>query len=413
MATARLLILRRVPLPRPHHPQNPNSSCPVPLQWRRSLWSMQKDPALEAALSRNRRWVVNNQIKNLLLRCPGGAATVRSLQRRFKTLDLRGRALNWLRKYPCCFETFPDPAGTGEVHYRLSKRMAALVEEEEAAREAAEPAMARRLAKVLMLSRGRRLNVVKLNELKRGFGLPDDYLLRVVPRYPEVFRIVNPSGRRNSMEIELVRWDADLAVSAVEAAAAERRAAPRFVCSLPPSWAKSRARFDEFNEGTPYVSPYSEEQMGSEKRAVGMVHELLSLTLWKKLSIVKLGHFRREFALPEKVNLLLLRHPCIFYVSNRYKIYTVVLREGYNGSDLVNMDPLVAVKEKLGELMQEGLHEYNRRRHLVNLEKRRKKGEVAVRVERGRVEEEAPEQDGVYKSEERRRFYKALFDDFP
>lgn len=376
---------------------------------------MKKDPALEVALSRNRRWIVNNQIKNILLRSPGRAATVRSLQRRFKTLDLQGKALNWLRKYPCCFETFPDPAGTGEVLYRFSKRMETLVEEEEATKEAAVPAMARRLSKVLMLSRDHRLNVVKLNELKRGFGLPDDYVLRIVPEHPEMFRLVNPSGRRNSMEIELVRWDPDLAVSAVEAAAMERNTEPQFVCSLPRSWIKTRARFDEFNEGTPYTSPYSASQMESEKRAVGMVHELLSVTLWKKLSVVKLGHFRREFCLPGRLDSLLLRHPCIFYVSNRYKIYTVVLREGYHSSELVEKDALVVAKEKLGELMQEGLHEYNRRRHLANLEKKRKKGEIALRAEkeRGHEEEEALEQDDAYRPEERRRFYKALFDDFP
>ncbi|CAA6663779.1 unnamed protein product [Spirodela intermedia] len=344
----------------------------------------EEGPALEKALSRNRRWIVNNQIKNVLLRSPGRVATVQSLQKRFKTLDLQGRALNWLHKYPCCFETFVDPAGSGETLYGFSKRMAALVDEEEVTREAAEMDMARRLAKVLMLVRDHRLNVVKLNELKRSFGLPDDYVLRIVLKYSDVFRIVNGSGRRNSMEIELLRWDADLAVSAVEAMAAERKTPPLFLCSLPSTWIKSRASFDAFNEGTPYASPYSAEQMESEKRAVGMVHELLSLTLWKKLSIVKLGHFRREFSLPERLGSLLLRHPCIFYVSNRYKIYTALLREGYDGSELVDKHPLVVAKEKLGELMQEGLHEYNRRRHLANLEKKRNKGDIApLRVGKG------------------------------
>ena len=67
-------------------------------------WSSPKDPALEAALRRNRRWIVNNQIKRLLLRFPSRSAPVRLLQSRFKTLDLLGRATNSLRKYHCCFE---------------------------------------------------------------------------------------------------------------------------------------------------------------------------------------------------------------------------------------------------------------------------------------------------------------------
>nr|CAD1826695.1 unnamed protein product [Ananas comosus var. bracteatus] len=166
---------------------------------RRSLavWSMKKDPALEAALCRNRRWIVNNQIKHLLLRLPSRVAPVRSLQRMYKTLDQRGRALNWLRKYPSCFDTFPDPGGgggDGELFFGFTKRMAALVAEEEAALDASEPAMARRLAKLLMLARDRRIRVAKLGELKRALGLPDDYLLRLLPNHPDLFRLVNPYG---------------------------------------------------------------------------------------------------------------------------------------------------------------------------------------------------------------------------
>lgn len=291
--------------------------------------------------------------------------------------------------------------------------MSALIEEEESVKEAQEPVMARRLAKLLMLSRDHRLNVVKLNELKRSFGFPDDYFLRILPKYPNTFRIRNPIGRRNSMEIQLLRWQPELAVSAVEAAALERGTEARFECALPLSWIKTREKFQEFNDRTPYVSPYAGDRLGvesEEKMAVGVVHELLSLTLWKKLSIVKLEHFRREFGLPEDLRGMLLRHPCLFYVSNRYKIYTLVLREGYKGSELVEKDPLVVVKDKFGELMQEGLHEYNRRRHLVNLEKKRKKGEILVKE---KVEEKEEEVDSVEKREERKRFYKVLFDENP
>ncbi|XWS23565.1 hypothetical protein CRYUN_Cryun28dG0025900 [Craigia yunnanensis] len=71
----------------------------------------------------------------------------------------------------------------------------------------------------------------------------------------------------------------------------------------------------------------------------------------------------------------------VYFVSNKYQIYTVLLREAYNGPELVHKDPLVIVKNKFGELMQEGLHEYNQRRCLVNLEKKRK-GMNLVKSER-------------------------------
>ncbi|KAJ6798117.1 protein ROOT PRIMORDIUM DEFECTIVE 1 [Iris pallida] len=404
MATKRVLHHHHLLL------QNPNPSFLLTPIRTLSLWSMSKDPSLESALSRNRRWTVNNQIKNLLLRSPDRTSTVRSLQSRFKTLGLRGSALNWLHKYPCCFQTLTNSSGNGEPLFRFSPRMEALVDEDLSAADLAEPLMAARLARLLMMSRGHRLNVVKFNALRKSFGLPDDYILRLVPKHPDTFRVLSGTGRRSSMEIELVKWDPDLAVSAVESAASG--SPPRFSCSLPETWIKSREKFDEFNDKTPYISPYSKNLVDldsdPEKRAVGVVHELLSLTLWKKASILKLEHFRKEFGLPEKLNRLLMRHPCIFYVSNKYKIYTVVLREGYKGSELVERDPMVVVKDKFGELMQEGLHEYNRRRCAANLEKKRKRGEIGARVKK---EEEEDEGEKVEKREERRRFYKVLFDE--
>lgn len=391
------------------------------LQRRFSLWSMKKDPDLESALSRNRRWILNNQIKNIILRCPNQVASVNFLQKKFKTLDLQGKALNWLKKYPCCFEVYFEK---DEQYCRLTKRMMALVEEEESLKDMQEPVFAERLVKLLMMSLNQRLNVMKLNELKRNFGFPDDYLLRIVPKYPELFRVVNYTGRRSSMEIELTSWNPDLAVSAIEKVALEEGQDPSFSCSLPSSWVKSRERFEEFNS-TPYISPYInpdtlvEGSKEMDKRTVGLVHELLSLTLWKKMSILKLSHFRKEFCLPEKLNVLLLKHPGVFYVSNRYQIYTVLLREGYNGSELIDKDPLVKMKDKFGELMQEGLHEYNRRHYLLNLEKKRKKGVITSRPEkRNNLSDDLSEQEnkdgdlgGIFDPEERKRFYRILFDD--
>ncbi|CAL5209405.1 unnamed protein product [Lathyrus oleraceus] len=396
------------------------------------LWSMKKDPDLESALSRNRRWVVNNQIKNIILRYPNNEIPIETLQKKFKTLYLQGKALNWISKYPSCFELHQN-------RIRLTKRMMNLVHQEQTIKDSLDPVFAQRLAKLLMLSFNNTLNVIKINEIKNILGFPDDYLIRIVPRYPDLFRIVNESERRSSMAIELIHWNPNFAVSEVEASALRKVVEPNFPCCLPSSWVKSLEKFREF-ESVPYVSPYSDPRVlveGSkemEKRNVGLVHELLSLTLWKKVSIMKLGHFKREFFLPDKLNVLLLKHPGIFYVSNKYRIYTVLLREGYLGSQLLDKDPLVVVKEKFGEIMQEGLHEYNQRRRLVNIEKKRNKGVPLSRVDedemkgrrrRRRSGEVSDEDDddvvvdgvngnklgGLLDPEERKRFYKVLFDD--
>ncbi|KAJ0748608.1 putative plant organelle RNA recognition domain-containing protein [Helianthus annuus] len=442
-----------------------------------SLWSTKKDPDLEAALTRNSRWIVNNQIKNIILRCPDHVASVNFLQKKFKTLDLQGKALNWVKKYPCCFEVyFKDD----EYQCRLTKKMMLLVQEEETVKDMQETVFVERLAKLLMMVSNHRLNVSKLNEIKNNLGLPDDYLIRIIPKHLDMFRVVNYGGRKNSMQIELIKWDPELAVSKIERKSKERVCNPSFTCSLPSTWVKSWERFREFDslpyispytdpghlvnglkeselavskierkskervcnpsftcslpstwvkswerfrefDSLPYISPYTDPgrlvngSKESEKRTIGLLHEFLSLTLWKKASIMKLGHFTREFRLPERLNVLLLKHPGIFYVSNKYRIYTVLLREGYNGSELVEKDPLVVVKDKFGELMQEGLHEYNRRRHMLNLEKKRKKGVIAMKQEKNEpvheLSDEGDDLGGIFDPEERKRFYKILFEE--
>ncbi|RVX13235.1 hypothetical protein CK203_017982 [Vitis vinifera] len=231
--------------------------------------------------------------------------------------------------------------------------MMSLVEEEESVKDMQEPVLVERLTKLLMMSINHRLNVMKLNELKRSFGFPDDYLIRIVPKHPEMFRIVNYSGRRSAMEIELLSWNPDLGISVIESLAHSQGSDPRFSCTLPSTWS-----FSGRIEGD-----------GEE--------------------------------------------------DSRYQIYTVLLREGYNGSELIDKDPLVVVKEKFGELMQEGLHEYNRRHHLMNLEKKKKKGMVLESSPKMRDKSsEMSEQDdhesnlgGLLDPEERKRFYKVLFDD--
>ncbi|KAJ4912474.1 Ubiquitin carboxyl-terminal hydrolase family protein [Raphanus sativus] len=143
--------------------QHHTKSIPLLIIRRFSLPSTRKDPDLESALSRNKRWIVNSRLKNIILRCPNQVAPVKFLQKKFKTLDLQGKALNWLKKYPCCFDVYLDE---DEYYCRLTKPMMALVEEEELVKEAQEPVLADRLAKLLMMSVHQRLNVVmvKLNE---------------------------------------------------------------------------------------------------------------------------------------------------------------------------------------------------------------------------------------------------------
>jgi hypothetical protein len=105
-----------------------------------------------------------------------------------------------------------------------------------------------------------------------------------------------------------------------------------------------------------YLSPYAEAKgltPGSpefDKRAVAVMHEVLSFMLERRLVTDHLTHFRREFVMPQKLMRLLLKHYGIFYVSERGKRLSVFLTEAYDGTELVDKRPLVRWREKVLQL---------------------------------------------------------------
>ncbi|KAG4991626.1 hypothetical protein JHK87_025083 [Glycine soja] len=54
-----------------------------------------------------------------------------------------------------------------------------------------------------------------------------------------------------------------------------------------------------------------------EKRAIATIHELLSLTVEKKITLERIAHFRMAKNLPKKLKDFLQQHQGIFYVSTR------------------------------------------------------------------------------------------------
>nr|ABN07941.1 hypothetical protein MtrDRAFT_AC151524g33v2 [Medicago truncatula] len=118
--------------------------------------------------------------------------------KKFKTLDLQGKAFNWISKYPSYFQFQKD-------HVLLTKRMIELVHEEQSLKDSLESVFVQRLAKLFMLSLNNCLNAMKINEIKNSLGFPDDYLIQIVAKYPDLFRIRNESGRRSSTVVELMK----------------------------------------------------------------------------------------------------------------------------------------------------------------------------------------------------------------
>ncbi|GMP62845.1 hypothetical protein CsSME_00024793 [Camellia sinensis var. sinensis] len=86
-------------------------------------------------------------------------------------------------------------------------------------------------------------------------------------------------------------------------------------------------------------------KMGLEKRAVGIVHEFLSLMVEKMVEAERISHFRRWFGIDLNVRDLFLVHPGMFYLSTKGK--KVFLREAYERGCLIELNPVYNARKLL------------------------------------------------------------------
>ncbi|CAA0809750.1 Ubiquitin carboxyl-terminal hydrolase family protein [Striga hermonthica] len=292
-----------------------------------------------------------------------------------RNLDQHRRQINlpkphkisdFLRKSPKLFELYKDTRGV--VWCGMTEKAEDLVKEEEELIEKNGEKAAEYVTRMLMMSADKRLALDKIAHFRRDFGLPIDFRKYWVHNYPENFRVVQPFKPHDDSEyLELVTWRPDWAVTELERTVLPIKEGLSFDEHEPgwlslafplkfPSSYKKMYRYSgkiEHFQKRQYLSPYADAsglQAGSlefDKRAVAVMHELLSFTLEKRLVTDYLTHFRREFTMPQKLMRLLLKHLGIFYVSERGKRFSVFLNEAYDGSELIKKDPLVVWREKV------------------------------------------------------------------
>ncbi|KAF9586881.1 hypothetical protein IFM89_039906 [Coptis chinensis] len=136
---------------------------------------------------------------------------------------------------------------------------------------------------------------------------------------PDLFRVVKPKD--DAVEyLELVSWN--------------------------PAWAVTE--LEKKKRSYRWLTAGSKE---FDKRAIAVMHELLSFTLEKRLVTDYLTHFRKELVMPQKLMRIFLKHFGIFYVSERDKRLSVYLTEAYDGPELIEKCPLVLWKEKVQRLI--------------------------------------------------------------
>uniref|UniRef100_A0A5B7BBD0 PORR domain-containing protein n=1 Tax=Davidia involucrata TaxID=16924 RepID=A0A5B7BBD0_DAVIN len=315
------------------------------------------------------KWKIASKVlffMEILKQEPEQIIPIRSLDqyRRQINLPKPHKISDFIRKSPKLFELYKDHRGV--LWCGMTKEAEELMQEEERIIDEYGEKVAEHVTRMLMMSVDKRLKLDKIAHFRRDFGLPIDFRTNWVHKYPQHFRVVKSEDEIEYLE--LVSWNPSWAITELEkkvlGVSESTDHTPgllslSFPVKFPPNYKKVyryAGKIDHFQKRS-YMSPYADAwglKAGSQefdKRAVAVMHELLSFTIEKRLVTDHLTHFRREFVMPQKLMRLLLKHFGIFYVSERGKRFSVFLSEAYEASELIEKCPLVLWKERVQGLI--------------------------------------------------------------
>ncbi|KAK9128398.1 hypothetical protein Syun_017195 [Stephania yunnanensis] len=354
---------------------NPNSPYQT-RQWRsitkvRLKWV--KNRGLDHIIDRETDLKAASLLKDAIKRSPTQFLTAKAFSEWQKHLGLTIPVLRFMRRYPTLFQEFPHSRYPSLPCFRLTDTALQLDSLEQSVHQASEADTVDRLCRVIMMMKSKMLPFKSLHPLKWDLGLPDNLIASMIPKYPDLLKVVR--GENGVQCLSIGEWREEMGVSELQRRH-ERdelrdgyrkfkrgRAALAFPMSFPRGYGaqkKVKAWMDEFQK-LPYISPYEDssgidpESDLMEKRVVGVLHEILSLTIHKKTKRNYLRALREELNLPHRFTRIFTRYPGIFYLSLKCKTTTVALREGYQRGKVVNPHPLVNIREKYYYVMRTGL----------------------------------------------------------
>lgn len=331
-----------------------------------------KDKALDAAVIVEKDLKAACTLATIISSTPQRRLPIYHLSRHRGQLGLPKdlKLSTFIRRYPSVFleSHFLDTGGTHVPCFGLTREAVELHEEELHLVEQNEMDLLNRLRKLLMLTRDWTLPLQTIDQLKWDFGLPYDYQHSFIPRHPDLFSFVQLPDKRVGLKLNI--WDDDLAVSELLKNSASqpkqqdtKNDCLAFTIGFTRGFGLKRKCMEWLKEWQrlPYTSPYSDASYldprtdVSEKRIVGVFHELLHLTIQKKTERKNVSNLRKPLALPQKFTKVFERHPGIFYISKKCDTQTVILREAYDGQNLLQRHSLSEIREKFARMLREGL----------------------------------------------------------
>ncbi|KAL5061657.1 hypothetical protein RYX36_023394 [Vicia faba] len=282
-----------------------------------------------------------------------------------------------IEKHPTIFRVTGSPPF---VHF--TDKAHRVAQQEARARDFMEPLLVNNLRKMLMLCVDNRIPLETVEFVGPEMGLPWDFKGCLIDKYPQFFSVRAFNGRDF---LYLEDWDSTLAVTAREA----RLAQEGIVVNMKPNMDNKKVKISkDGNYAGPFAfkvnfpagfrpnvnflqqferwqklefpSPYLNARRfdtadpKTRKRALGVIHELLSLTMERRMTSAQLDAFHAECFLPSQLLLCLIKHHGIFYLTNKGVRSTVFLKDGYVGSNLIDKCPLLQFNDKFVALCGRG-----------------------------------------------------------
>ncbi|XVF29296.1 hypothetical protein REPUB_Repub15cG0108900 [Reevesia pubescens] len=280
----------------------------------------------------------------------------------------------FIRRNPTIFHESHvfDSAGTRVPCFELTPEALNLYHKELGVIQESMKDLLDRLCKLLMLTRDRTLPLQTIDQLKWDLGLPYDYCDNLIPHYADLFSLVRLPDDR--IGLKLLTWDDTLAVSQLEKNTVLQTEEDlknnclAFPIRFTRGFGLKRKCMEWLKEWQklPYTSPYADASNldprtdVSEKRIVGVFHELLHLTIQKKTERQNVSNLRKPLSLPQKFTKVFERHPGIFYISKMSDTQTVILREAYDCQQLIQRHPLVDIRDRFASMMRTGFLDRSR-----------------------------------------------------
>ncbi|KAL5204750.1 hypothetical protein ABZP36_009621 [Zizania latifolia] len=347
-------------------------NCSIQRRWKKPVDSART--RLEGRTRDHRLDKLMSQLKNLRLALDlheiisqqrNGYASLQLLSKWRHEVGLNIEIGAFLKKYPHIFDIYVHPIKRNEC-CKVNSKMAGLIAEEDAVIRENEPAIVKRLKKLLMLSMDGTLNMHALWLIRRELALPDDYRCSVLPNHQSDFSLDSPDT------LTLASRDENLAIADVEEWRAKEYAEKwlaesetkySFPINFPTGFRIEKGFRGKLTnwQRLPYTKPYEKIALHPirnvdrlEKRIVSILHELLRLTVEKMIPLERLSHFRRPFDMEVNLRELILKHPGIFYISTKGSRQTVLLRESYRKGCLVEPNPVYNVRRKMLGLILSG-----------------------------------------------------------